>query len=57
MLEVYSDILDVKDLCAILRIGRKKAYQLLRSGEIPYRKIGRNYKIPKEMVIKFITEK
>ena len=51
MLETYSDILDVKDLCEILRIGRKKAYQLLHSGVIPYRKIGRNYKIPKEMVI------
>lgn len=57
MLEPYNDILDVKDLCEILRIGRKKAYQLLRSGVIPYRKIGRNYKIPKELVIKYIIEK
>lgn len=57
MLEAYSDILDVKDLCAILRIGRKTAYQLLRSGVISYRKIGRNYKIPKEMVIKYLIEK
>lgn len=57
MLEAYSDILDVKDLCAILRIGRKTAYQLLRSGAIPYRKIGRNYKIRKDMVIRYLIEK
>ncbi len=57
MLEAYTDILDVKDLCEILRISRKTAYQLLRSGAIPYRKIGRNYKIRKDMVTKYLTDK
>ena len=48
MLENYQDILEIKDICAVLRIGRKTAYKLLQSGQIPYRKVGRNYKIRKE---------
>ena len=56
MLETYPDVLEIRDLCSILRIGRKTAYQLLSSGEIPYRRIGRNYKIRKDAVIHFLQE-
>lgn len=57
MLENYPDVLEIKDICSILRIGRKTAYQLLNSGAIPYRRIGRNYKIRKDAVIHYLQEK
>ena len=56
MLENYSDVLEIKELCEILRIDRKTAYRLLHNGELSYRKIGRHYKIPKESVIKYLRE-
>lgn len=57
MLNDYRDVLTVKDVCEILRIGRKTAYDLLKSGKLAYRKIGRCYKIPKETVIEYLTSK
>lgn len=57
MLENYPDVLEVKDICSILRIGRKTAYQLLNSGAIPHRRIGRKYKIRKNAVIQYLQEK
>lgn len=57
MLEKYPDVLEVKDICSILRIGRKTAYQLLNSDKIPCRRIGRNYKIRKDAVIDYLQEK
>lgn len=55
MLENYHEVLEIKDLCSILRIGRKTAYQLLKSGYLPYRKIGRVYKIRKDALIKYLN--
>lgn len=57
MLENYRDVLDTKDLCEILRIGRKTAYSLLTSGEIPCRRIGRKYRIRKDSVIEYLQIK
>lgn len=56
MLENYSDILSVKDLCQILHISKKTAYNLIREHKFPYRKIGRIYKIPKCGVINYLLE-
>lgn len=56
MLETYQDVLDIKDMCKVLRIGRKTAYKLLQTGQIPYRKIGRNYKIRKDALITYLEE-
>ena len=56
MLTDYRDVLDVKDICEILRIGRKTAYGLLKSGKLPYRKIGRCFKIPKAGLIRYLRE-
>jgi len=56
MFEDYSDILDVKDICSILRIGKKTAYRLLQTGEIPCRKIGRNYKVTKKSIIQYLDK-
>ena len=39
-------VYNIKDIMQILDIGRNSAYKLIQSGEIPYRRIGKNYIIP-----------
>lgn len=56
MLENYEDVFEVKELCEILKIDRRVAYKLLNSGKIPHRRIGRYYKIPKEVVILYLKK-
>lgn len=52
----YPDIVNPQQLQAMLGIGRSTAYSLLNSGEIKARKIGRNYKIAKVNIIKFLEQ-
>ena len=54
MLNKYSDILTVEELCKVLRIGKNTAYKLLKSGEIKSVKIGNVYKIPKRYLKEYI---
>ncbi len=54
MLNKYSDILTVEELCEVLRIGKNTAYKLLKSDEIKSIKIGKIYKIPKKSVKKYL---
>lgn len=55
MLESYSDVLTVQDVMMILHIGRSKAYELLRTNEIPSMKIGKKYIVPKHLLIDFLS--
>ena len=55
ILNKYPDILTVKDVMEILRVGKNTAYQLLNSGEIRSRKVGKKYLIPKKSVIDYIN--
>lgn len=57
MLDNYHDVLNTTDVCTILRIGRKTAYRLLNSGEIPCRRIGRNYKVRKDALIEYLQKR
>lgn len=55
MLENYkNDVLNIDELCSILRIGRNSAYKLLQNQTIPNKKIQRKYIIPKQGVINYI---
>ena len=54
MLDRYRDVLTITELREVLKIGRNAAYDLLNSGAIPAFRIGRNWKIPKEAVKKYI---
>jgi len=56
MLNKYSDILTVEELCEVLRIGKNTAYRLLKSNEIKSVKIGKIYKIPKKSVRKYLEK-
>ena len=51
MLEEYKDVINVKDLCEILNIGKNTAYKLLKNNDIPNRRLGKKYIIPKFGVI------
>ena len=56
MLNKYPDVLNVKQLCEVLGIGKNTAYKLLKSGEIKSVKIGHVYKIPKKYVKEYIMK-
>ncbi len=55
MFSQYSDIVTIDELCEMLRIGKNKAYQLLRSERISSFKDGRLWMIPKQSVIAYIS--
>lgn len=54
MFKNYADIVGVKELMEMLNIGKTFAYELLKSKELGARKCGREYKIPKINIIKYI---
>ena len=54
MFDNYDDVVNVDDLCKMLKIGKNKAYELLNGGNIKSIRIGKSYKIPKRYVIDFI---
>lgn len=55
MFETYSDIIKTEDLCRMLSISKNTAYELIRSGQIPARRIGRIYRIRKIDVVNFMA--
>lgn len=57
MLEEYPDILTVKDVLKILKIGMNTLYKLLNNKELYGKKIGRMWRIPKTSVIEYISKK
>lgn len=46
MENIKTSVYDVYDIMRILKIGRTKAYTLIKSGEFNYIKIGRSYRVP-----------
>ena len=55
MFEKYSDIINVKDLCEMLGIGKNMAYKLLMNNHIRSIKEGKKYIIPKKSVLEYIS--
>lgn len=52
----YTDVVTREQLQEMLHISRSKTYSLLRKGEIKSRKIGSEYRIAKNEVIRFLEE-
>ena len=50
----YPDVLDVKQISALLGVSTKTVYRLLREGSLASLKIGREFRIPKVNVMKYI---
>ncbi len=57
MFNEYDDMVTIEELCYMLRIGRNKAYELLRSGKIKAFKEGKLWMIPKPAVIDYISRR
>ncbi len=55
MLDNYNDVLTVKELKEVLRIGFNKAYELLNNGDIKSLRIGHKIIIPKTAVIEYLS--
>ena len=49
--------LRVEDLMPILKIGRNTAYELVRSGQMKSIRVGRQIRIPKSEVFRFLEAK
>lgn len=54
MFEQYDDLLNVDCIMDILGIGRSTALKLLKTGEIPARKVGREWRIVKSDLEKYV---
>jgi len=50
----YPDILDVKQVSVLLGVSTKTVYRLLRSGSLSSLKIGREFRVPKVNVMKYV---
>ena len=55
-LEELPDVMQAEDVMAFLQIGRNTMYQLLRSGAFPAIKIGRQYRIPKKLLLSYLDQ-
>jgi len=54
ILKEYPDVLDVKQVSAVLGVSTKVVYRLLRDGSLVSLKIGREFRIPKVALMKYV---
>ena len=52
----YPPVLCVKQVAEILVVSHNTAYELVRSGTIHSVRVGRNYRIPLEAVIDYLSK-
>ncbi len=50
------DILSIKELCILLNISRKYAYQFILNNNIKYKLVGKKYYISKKSLLEFFEE-
>lgn len=51
-----KEVMDVRELCNYLGIGKSKIYQLIREKKIPASKIGRQYRFSKTVIDSWLKE-
>ena len=56
MLNNTKDILTLKDLQVLLHIGKNTALRLVQSGEIEAFRVGKQWRIVKDSIIKYIKK-
>lgn len=57
MFSNYDEIISIDELMEILNIGRNKAYELLKTGQIGSFKIGKAYRIPTSCIKEYVLAK
>jgi len=50
----YPDVLDAKQVSALLGVSTKTVYRLLNEGSLASLKVGREFRIPKVNVMKYV---
>lgn len=55
MFETFPDVISTGELCKMLHISKNTAYILIRSGQLPAKRIGRIYRISKSDILQFLT--
>ena len=50
----FPDILDVSQMAQLLRVSKKTAYKILSENRIICLRIGRQYRIPKANVMRYL---
>ena len=50
----YPDVLDVKQVSKLLDVSTKTVYKLLKDGSLSSLKIGREFRVPKVMLMKYM---
>jgi len=56
LIDKYPPVLCVRQVAEILLISHNTAYELVRSRQIHSVKVGRNYRIPLEAVIDYLSK-
>ena len=57
MLNNTKDILTIKDLQKLLHIGRNTALRLVQDGDVEAFKVGRQWRVTRESVVRYIMRK
>lgn len=57
MFEIYDDILTIADVAEILKTGTTQIYKIVRSGQLKGYKEGKDWKITKQALIRYVTER
>lgn len=55
MFDTYNDVVTVAEVQEMLKIGRKRVYELIANEDIVARRIGRKYRIQKASIIAFMN--
>ena len=55
MFDNYSDVVTVKELCQMFKIGKNAAYTLLNDRNIASIRIRRRFLIPKSYILDYIS--
>ena len=56
MLQGYPEVLNIEQMCDILKVSTKTGYRLLKDGQIQTLKIGRSYRIPKAHLVAYLMK-
>lgn len=56
LLKSYPDVLSPSDIMEILKVGKNTTYFLLKNKKIQSIKIGKQYKIPKVFLLKYLLD-
>ena len=56
MLKEYPDVLNIEQMCEILKKKTKTGYRLLKDGKVQNLKVGRSYRIPKAHLVAYLIK-